>query len=685
MRIKSYESLVWDIETGSAADLHTYGPGFVRLVGYQGDDDAPVVTTDVGELIQLILLSKRNYGFNSLAFDCVALAKWYDVDYRDLTARHVDLMLVERQLNPPRAQGGYPRGYWGLDKTVARYGGKGKTDNLPKLASRYGGYDQIPVDNEEYVSYTYGDIEATRFLTDKIGHHYETDPYLPREHELMRRIHYGLTLNGLRVDQELNNERLEQQRLVREANFKKLDEKFGIPLRTREVTRFENPFRVDEGKKWFEEKCDDLGIGDLVPRTKKGSVSMTEKGIGKMLDSVIDADDVDFLSCVIAAMDTSDKDAVLYLNERFGLPLERVVEYENKKPLRTTRGIQRLEELFTELGATRVYRTDKSGQISTNREHLEKAVEFYGNPSRQREARMDPMTRENFELFRELVEVIIDVTTERSVYGTIRDHTKRDGRVYPEIDARQASGRWSKTKPGLTVMGKKGGKWREREVILADDDDSVVVCFDADQVDQRAIAGHCQDPAYMELFAPGRDFHSEVAMAVFGRSDGDWREKAKILGHGTAYGLGPKGAANQANVELSVAYEFQEGFQRRFPVLEEWKTRVRDLAANGYFLDNGFGRQMRADQDRAYTQGPALKGQGGTRDLLATWVLRLDWKVVKQLRGIIHDELVFSFPKDEAGEMSKHVLDAGTFEWQGVPITCGATEPAASWGGCYVK
>lgn len=683
--LKKYQSLVWDIETGSAQDLQARRAGYVRLVGYQGDDDEPVVTTDVDLLIQLILMSERHYGFNSLGFDCAALALHYDVDYRDLTENNVDLMLVERQVNPPNAKGGYPRGYWGLNQTVVRYGGEGKTDNLPKLAARFGGFDKIPVDNPEYVSYTYGDIAATRFLVDKIGHHYDTDPYISEEHETMRRIHYGITLNGLRVDKVENDHRLEMQRIKRERNFRKLEDDFGIPIRGVDKIKIGDPFKSAEGKEWFEKKCRELGIGDLVPRTIKGAVSLAAKGLDKMLSEVPDdnEDAVLFLSEAVGAIQGQTEEGLQYFHDRFGLPLEREVKFESKKPLSSTRGKERLEILFEELGATRVYRTDKTKQISTNREHLEKAVDFYSHEGRQREARMTPMPPENVERFRELVDVIIDVTTERSVFSTIRDNTKGDGRVYPEIDASQASGRWSLTRPGLTVMGKKKGKWREREVILADDDDSVIVCFDADQVDARAIAGHSQDPEYMKFFEPGKDLHSEVAMMVFGRCDGEWRENAKVLGHGINYGLGPKGAANQANVELSVATQFATNYARSFPVLEQWKGRVRAKAENKFPLDNGFGRMMKADAQRAYTQAPALSGQGATRDLMARWLKRLDWDVVRYLRGIVHDEFVFSFPKDRARELSRKVVEAGHFEWRGVPITCGASKPGLSWGGCY--
>src|SRR5690606_16154748 len=114
--VKSYKSLVWDIETASADDLFRYGEGFIRLVGYQGDDDDYVITTDVNHLIDVIIASERHYGFNSLAFDCVALVVHHGADYLELTKNHVDLMLVERQVNPARAKTHYPKGYWGMSQ-----------------------------------------------------------------------------------------------------------------------------------------------------------------------------------------------------------------------------------------------------------------------------------------------------------------------------------------------------------------------------------------------------------------------------------------------------------------------------------------------------------------------------------------------------------------------------------------
>lgn len=682
--VKSFRSVVWDIETADADELFSYGKGFVRLIGYKIDDDDTVVTTDVDELVNVLLEADRHYSFNGLAFDCVAVSLEHGVDYYELTKNAVDLMLVERQKNPPRAKTHYPKGYWGLDQTSKRYGHHGKVDDLLWLASLFGGFDQIPVYNPKYIHYLHGDIDATRFLADAIGGEFDTDPYLLREHEVMRRMYYGARLVGYRVDVEELDHRLEMQRIRKQNNLRKLEEKFEIPLKKREVTVFSNPFRVSEGRDWFESKCEGLGVGELVPRTAKGAASLTVKNVEKILDKVSDPDAVDFLSCVLGAMVETDPDSLKYLNEEFGLPLQREEVSVNKLPLRTTEGKKKLEEWFSRLGASRVYRTEKTGDISTNREHLEKAVAFYSDEQRQRDARMTPMSPENLEQFTELIEVVVDVTTERTVNQTIKDHLLRD-RVYPKISPKQASGRWSVTEPGLTVLGKRGGKWKEREVFLPDSADEVLIAVDLDQVDARAIAGHSQDPEYAKLFEPGSDMHSEVAKMVFGRCDGEWRERAKILGHGINYGLGPKGAAAQSGVSLDVAYQFYENYTSNFPVLEKWKTSVRDLASHGYLLDNGFGRKMKADPDRAYTQAPALSGQGATRDIFAQWILNLDLDCVRRLKAAIHDEAVFSVPRDRWQEYAESIVAAATFEFKGIPITAGCSKPGETWGSVYSK
>jgi DNA polymerase-1 len=125
--------------------------------------------------------------------------------------------------------------------------------------------------------------------------------------------------------------------------------------------------------------------------------------------------------------------------------------------------------------------------------------------------------------------------------------------------------------------------------------------------------------------------------------------------------------------------------QQAYPVLRNWLQSVRDLAATGALLDNGFGRLMRPDPDRAATQGPALIGQGAARDIVTTSLLRLverDRRALDHLRGFVHDEVILSVPVDETAYWSEVLEDAFTWTWKDVPILCEVGKPSLRWSDC---
>ncbi|MEI2621686.1 MAG: DNA polymerase [Candidatus Nanopelagicales bacterium] len=229
-----------------------------------------------------------------------------------------------------------------------------------------------------------------------------------------------------------------------------------------------------------------------------------------------------------------------------------------------------------------------------------------------------------------VIETILDMNGVRTVYGTVKGNQVGD-RVYPEVMPFQATGRFSIQSPGLTVMGKRGGKHVERSIFLPEPGDRQV-SFDLNQVDARAVAMHCQDANYVALFTdPSIDSHAEIAYMVWG--DRALREDAKKIGHGWNYGEGLYRIAREAGVDMSVAEEFDRQMRVRFPRLVEWQQEVRDQAQSGVLMDNGMGRMMRPTPGRSHTQGPALMGQGLARDLLMEGLLALPVEYVRDAAG----------------------------------------------------
>lgn len=292
----------------------------------------------------------------------------------------------------------------------------------------------------------------------------------------------------------------------------------------------------------------------------------------------------------------------------------------------------------------------------------------------------------------DLAEAVMGLNGIRTIYVNIFDNLVND-RVHPSINLRQSTGRWSIQKPGLTVIGKRGGKVIERAVFLPDSDDQVLISADLAQVDARAIAGLSQDTEYLKLFDEGRDLHAEMALRLFGSKDK--REEAKAAVHGINYSMRGKKLSLTTGMSLFEAENVINNFETSFPRLTQWQAEMRQQGEATGILFNGYGRMMRIEPERAFTQSPALMGQSTARDILMEGILRL-WEmggesVIRMIRAVVHDELVLSVDKKDVDEVEKLVVDAMSFEWLApnaifpVQITAGLNKRGANWKGSYCK
>lgn len=378
--------------------------------------------------------------------------------------------------------------------------------------------------------------------------------------------------------------------------------------------------------------------------------------------------------------------ALMSLAKDYGLPLGRISwrgRGKNKEefweefdsPLSSLEGRQWLVEVWAAFGVVNPPVTDK-GRLSTKAETLEELIETGA-------------------LHPELVDIlskIMTVTTTRTVYQTVQKYLVGD-RVYPHINMGQASGRSSVTRPGLTVFGKRGERYHERDIFIAAPGCSIFTC-DLSQIDMRVIAALCQDENYMALFKNGRDPHTETAIQFFGTAER--RNEIKPITHGANYGMGPGKLIKQGHDPKLVKAYFagrEENFRTLIAKQQEW----RRAAKHGY-LDNGWGRKLKCDPDRTYTQAPALMGQGGAADALKECILRLPDYMRPHVHVTVHDEIVFSGPNDIIKDLMHEAKKAMTFGLMlnkstdrlevvdhgtpgAVDIECDLEGPAPSWGG----
>lgn len=352
------------------------------------------------------------------------------------------------------------------------------------------------------------------------------------------------------------------------------------------------------------------------------------------------------------------------LHDRWGMPLG------SKSPLATSAGKAWLSSIWERFGVKRPPMTEK-GSLATSAEKLN-------------EIRLHPKCPAELGQILGLMNVL---TTSRTIYGTIQDQVI-NGRVHVDIWPRQASGRWSAG--FFTTMGKRGDRVQERAVFLPDPGE-VLLSVDLGQIDARVVAAHAQDPNYLAQFAPGEDIHTNIALQIFGSAE--FRQESKEFGHGANYGMSRNRMIRDGHDPKKVN-AFFDGREKNFPRLIEWTDEVREIGGSGQLLDNGFGRPLKVERSRAYTQAPAQVGQSGTRDMMAECALDLVQsmpEVLSYVRGIVHDEFVFSVPEKDAQEIGHEIVKVIQREWAPpgkaipVPVISDVSKPGKNWADCYGK
>lgn len=636
--------LAFDLETGSADNLFKYRDyRFIRLCGWKwvGSPDPVEISTDPVDLISAIQDADAVTAHNGANFDVLALAQ-EGLDYESTCRKLWDTLLVERHLDPVAARGVQANGYYMLDTTAQRYGLVGKS------AVDFEG-------KREIVRRIQGDKTADRLKPGK-----ETSfPVLKLLKDLYGDYH--------RINQDDPDYRkyLEYDVLAQEGVYLKQASRMAAePPSSRQYVRREHYTAAATGRVALEAVRMDV---DLIRARHEAGLARVEVSKAKLAD-------------------------------QFGMPRE------GKKPHATKAGKQAFRQALISTGISERaldanWPRGKDGSLLTGKDVLTPMAELFEN-SKPEAA--------------ELCRTILAMNGERTIYGTALAHLKGD-RAHLEFTAGQGSGRWSNW---ITVMGKRGGKHVERAIMLPDSDDEVLVAIDADQVDARVIAAECQDPEYMKLFLPGRDLHSEVAFRVWPdagqhgpKCHQEWRpdcckvelkchcvkrERAKVSGHGFSYGLGARGMSIQQGVPIVDCKRFIDGFTEAFPRLAEWKEEIRAMAGAVEFneevpehdsyriLHTWAGRPVRVERMRAYTQATAQLGQGGTRDVMAEAMLKLSPERRRRIRALIHDEFVFSLPRDGVEKEAQAITESMAFNLRGVDITFGVSPAGNNWAECYV-
>lgn len=230
-------------------------------------------------------------------------------------------------------------------------------------------------------------------------------------------------------------------------------------------------------------------------------------------------------------------------------------------------------------------------------------------------------------------------------------------RLHPKINALQArTARMSVSSPPLQQL--PAGDSTIRQVLVAEPD-HVVASVDYSAIEMRVLAALSGDPAMVRAIRDGVDLHDYTATELFGTSFTQRDRKiAKVIGFGKVYGGGVTSLARQTGSTVADVRRAVAAYDRAFPGVTPYSSR---LTARGRYgakeLISPTGRILPLDRTRLYAATNHLV-QATARDVFAQGLVDLDARgLTEYIRLPMHDEVVFTAPKDEARNIAEEMQD----------------------------
>ncbi|MCL2782435.1 MAG: DNA polymerase I [Propionibacteriaceae bacterium] len=252
-----------------------------------------------------------------------------------------------------------------------------------------------------------------------------------------------------------------------------------------------------------------------------------------------------------------------------------------------------------------------------------------------------------------------------------------DGRIHTTFQqTAAATGRLSSTDPNLQnipIRSETGRRVREAFVAGAGFDE--LLSADYSQIEMRVMAHVSGDPALIEAFRSGVDFHTMTASRVFGTPPDQvtpaQRSQVKQVNYGLAYGLSAYGLSTRLGISVSAARELMTDYFTTFGHVREYLDAVVAKARQTGYTETLLGRrrylpdlgaangQRREMAERAALNAPI---QGSAADIIKLAMVRAHEHL--QTDGLrsrlllqVHDELVFEVAPGEREQLTALVRD----------------------------
>ncbi len=251
------------------------------------------------------------------------------------------------------------------------------------------------------------------------------------------------------------------------------------------------------------------------------------------------------------------------------------------------------------------------------------------------------------------------------------------GRVHTSFSLAGAqTGRLASNDPNLqnipirTEIGRK-----IRDAFVAEPG-NVLMSADYSQIELRLAAHMADVPQLKAAFHEKADIHSMTAVELFGSSERNQRDTAKMVNFAILYGVSSWGLAGRLGIPKDEGKAIIDRYFERFPGIRLYIEQTLQFAREHGFTRTLFGRKTHFPNIRA--GNPSIRGgaeraainapiQGTSADLIKRAMARMDEALAAAgLEGVkmllqVHDELVFEVPEgreEETAEVVRTIMSA---------------------------
>ena len=260
--------------------------------------------------------------------------------------------------------------------------------------------------------------------------------------------------------------------------------------------------------------------------------------------------------------------------------------------------------------------------------------------------------------------------------NNLKDYVMSDSKIHTIFkQATTRTGRLSSAEPNLQNIPIRTEEGKEIRKAFLPEKDSVILTSDYSQIELRILAHISGCKNLISAFNNSEDIHTKVASDIYGVDTSlvtkTMRRTAKAVIFGIVYGISGFGLGENLDISPKEAKKYIDKYLTMYPGVKEYMDNIKRKAKEQGYVRTIMNRKREIDELKNTNYIIVKSGermamntpiQGSAADIIKKAMIDVDNEITK--KGLkskmliqVHDELVFTVPKDEIEIMKELVRD----------------------------